>query len=131
MVKSLQEIKESIMETRDLHVNCGSSSSNKQEDTMYLLSMIMEKYPEKIAEIEESIGEGEDFRAYFSDNASLKELKELRRTDPDRFYRILRKEELFLNTCLQTFGFSKYIISLNPDKLFSADFDDDEDELEE
>ena len=131
MVKSLQEIKESIMETRDLHVNCGSSSSNKQEDTMYLLSMIMEKYPEKIAEIEESIGEGEDFRAYFSDNASLKELKELRRTDPDRFYRILRKEELFLNTCLQTFGFSKYIISLNPDKLFSADFDDDEDEIEE
>lgn len=130
MIKSLQEIKEAIMESRDLHIDCGPSSSNKQEDTMYLLSMIMQKYPEKIAEIEESIGEGEDFRAYFSDNDSLKELKELRHSDPDHFYRILRKEELFLNTCLQTFGFSRYIISLNPDKLFSTEFDDEDDDGE-
>ena len=48
----------------------------------------------------------------------MKELGEMRYSDPDRFYRIIRKEELFLNTCLQTFGFHNYLVSLNPDKLF-------------
>ena len=61
---------------------------------------------------------GEEFRVYFEDEESLKELGEMRYSDPDRFYRIIRKEELFLNTCLQTFGFHNYLVSLNPDKLF-------------
>ena len=58
------------------------------------------------------------YKYYFEDEESLKELGEMRYTDPERFYRIIRKEELFLNTCLQTFGFHNYIVSLNPDKLF-------------
>ena len=45
-------------------------------------------------------------------------LAQLMKKYPERFYRIIRKEELFLNTCLQTFGFHNYIVSLNPDKLF-------------
>ena len=65
-----------------------------------------------------SVRDGEEFRVYFEDEDSLKELGEMRQTDPDRFYTILRKEELFLNTCLQTFGFHNYLVSLNPDKLF-------------
>ena len=56
--------------------------------------------------------------AYPDVTDSLKELGEMRYSDPDRFYRIIRKEELFLNTCLQAFGFHNYLVSLNPDKLF-------------
>lgn len=74
--------------------------------------------PERVAQIEEEIGQGEEFRIYFADKDSLKDFMAMHDEDVDKFYRILRKEELFLNTCLQTFGFHNYLVSLNPDKLF-------------
>lgn len=120
MILSLDEIKKRIIKDRDLQ-DCRSPSSvsKNAKETMTILSKLMTQYPEKIAEIEEQIkGDGEEFRVYFEDVDSLKELGEMRQTDPDRFYTILRKEELFLNTCLQTFGFHNYLVSLNPDKLF-------------
>lgn len=120
MILSLDEIKKRIIQENDLQ-KCGSFSTDKQknvQDTMNILAQLMKKYPERIAEIEEQVADGEEFRCYFEDEESFKELGELRYTDPERFYRILRKEELFLNTCLQTFGFHNYIVSLNPDKLF-------------
>lgn len=120
MILSLDEIKKRIIQENDLQ-NCGSFSTDKQknvQETMNILAELLKKYPERIAEIERNISEGEEFRCYFEDEDSLKELGEMRYTDPDRFYRIIRKEELFLNTCLQTFGFHNYLVSLNPDKLF-------------
>lgn len=120
MILSLDEIKKRIIKENGLH-KCGSFSTDKQknvQNTMALLSNLMMKYPERIAEIEEQVADGEEFRCYFEDEESLNELGEMRYTDPERFYRIIRKEELFLNTCLQTFGFHNYIVSLNPDKLF-------------
>jgi hypothetical protein len=120
MILSLDEIKKRIIQENDLQ-NCGSFSTDKQknvQETMNILAELMKKYPERIAEIERNISEGEEFRCYFEDEDSLKELGEMRYSDPDRFYRIIRKEELFLNTCLQTFGFHNYLVSLNPDKLF-------------
>lgn len=116
MIKSLDEIKQEIIKEKDLQL-CGSSSADT-DDTLVILSQLMAKYPEKIEKIEKSISNGEDFRSYFADDESLKELKELREYDIDKFYRIIHKEELFLNTCLQTFGFHNYLVSLNPDKLF-------------
>lgn len=120
MILSLDEIKKRIIQENDLH-NCGSFSTDKQknvQETMNILAELLKKYPERIAEIERNISDGEEFRCYFEDEDSLKELGEMRYSDPDRFYRIIRKEELFLNTCLQTFGFHNYLVSLNPDKLF-------------
>ena len=120
MILSLDEIKKRIIQENDLQ-NCGSFSTDKQknvQETMNILAELLKKYPERIAEIERNISEGEEFRCYFEDEDSLKELGEMRYSDPDRFYRIIRKEELFLNTCLQTFGFHNYLVSLNPDKLF-------------
>lgn len=120
MILSLDEIKTRLIQEKDLQP-CGSYSTDKQkqiQDTMTILAELMMKYPERIAEIEESISDGEEFRCYFEDEESLRDLKELRYSDTERFYRIIRKEELFLNTCLQTFGFHNYLVSLNPDKLF-------------
>jgi hypothetical protein len=120
MILSLDEIKKRIIQENDLQ-NCGSFSTDKQknvQETMNILAELMKKYPERIAEIERNVSDGEEFRCYFEDEDSLKELGEMRYSDPDRFYRIIRKEELFLNTCLQTFGFHNYLVSLNPDKLF-------------
>lgn len=78
-----------------------------------------------VNEIEEKIGKGLDFRVYFSTKEKAKELMSLRTEDTEKFYKILRKEELFLNTCLQTFGFYDIIISLDPDKLLD-NIDDSE-----
>lgn len=120
MILSLDEIKKRIIKDRGLQeCRAPSSVSKNAKETMTILSKLMMQYPEKIAEIEEQIkGDGEEFRVYFENEDSLKELGEMRSSDPDRFYTILRKEELFLNTCLQTFGFHNYLVSLNPDKLF-------------
>lgn len=85
----------------------------------------MNKNPLKVKEIEDQIAKGIDFRSYFENTESAKKLLELRTTDPDLFYTILRKEELFINTCLITFGFQGILISLNPDNLIDM-IDDDE-----
>ena len=120
MILSLDEIKKRIIQEKGLQ-KCGSFTTDKQhnvQEIMLILAQLMKKYPEQITEIEEKISDGEPFRIYFEDAESLTELGEMRYSDPDRFYSILRKEELFLNTCLQTFGFHNYLVSLNPDKLF-------------
>jgi len=120
MILSLDEIKQRLIQEKDLHTSGSSSADIKKnvQDTMTILAELMMKYPEQIEEIEESIKDGEEFRCYFEDEDTLRELGEMRYSDPERFYRIIRKEELFLNTCLQSFGFHNYLVSLNPDKLF-------------
>lgn len=120
MILSLDEIKQRLIQEKDLHTSGSSSADIKKnvQDTMTILAELMLKYPEQIEEIEESIKDGEEFRCYFEDEDTLRELGEMRYSDPERFYRIIRKEELFLNTCLQAFGFHNYLVSLNPDKLF-------------
>ena len=89
--------------------------------------------PEKVQEIEEYVGKGEEFRLYFSDKTYMKKLIQMHNDDIDGFYRILRKEELFLNTCLQTFGLKNAIIQLDPDTLLNnlEDQLDDSDEENE
>lgn len=120
MILSLDEIKQRLIQEKDLHTSGSSSADIKKnvQDTMTIIAELMMKYPEQIEEIEESIKDGEEFRCYFEDEDTLRELGEMRYSDPERFYRIIRKEELFLNTCLQAFGFHNYLVSLNPDKLF-------------
>ena len=120
MILSLDEIKKRLIAEKDLQPSRSISAVSKNaKETMAILAKLMYEHPDKVAEIEEQIkGGGEEFRVYFEDEESLKELGEMRYSDTDRFYRIIRKEELFLNTCLQTFGFHNYLVSLNPDKLF-------------
>jgi len=120
MILSLDEIKQRLIQEKDLHTSGSSSADIKKnvQDTMTILAELMMKYPKQIEEIEENIKDGEEFRCYFEDEDTLRELGEMRYLDPERFYRIIRKEELFLNTCLQSFGFHNYLVSLNPDKLF-------------
>lgn len=128
----LDEIKKRLIEKYNLQVKstCGVSSFS----IMQKLSEKMMENPEKVEEIENNISQGEPFRYYFTDKESIKDFLELHDTDVDRFYRILRKEELFFNTCLQTFGFKNVIISLDPKTLLSSfdcaedDFDDETDE---
>ena len=89
-------------------------NNNKLLSTFY--KRIMEE-PEKVKEIEKRIAAGEEFRCYFSNLKDMKEFVALHKSDPDKFYRILRKEELFLNTCLIQFGFGNVLISLDPKKI--------------
>lgn len=124
----LDEIKQILIKEYNLQVKptCGVSSFS----IMKQLSEKMLENPEKVFEIEQNISNGEDFRQYFTDVNSVKEFLLLHETDVDRFYRILRKEELFLNTCLQAFGFKNVIISLDPQTLL-ASFEDAENDLDE
>lgn len=124
----LDEIKQILIKKYNLQVKptCRVSSFS----IMKQLSEKMSENPEKVFEIEQNISNGEDFRQYFTDVNSVKEFLLLHETDVDRFYRILRKEELFLNTCLQAFGFKNVIISLDPQTLL-ASFEDAENDLDE
>ena len=129
---SLKELKNRIKNQYGLQ-DIDSCSSFGSSDIMSKLSQQMILNADKVAEIEEEIGQGEDFRCYFSDREMLKEFIKMHEDDVDSFYRILRKEELFLNTCLKTFGIGNMIISLNPDTLLRnlenlEDDSDDEDE---
>ena len=131
---SLNEIKQKLIARYNLQdSSCGFSGSfTKLTDFVAL----MEQNPEKVNEIEEQIGQGEDFRSYFVNKQAVKDLLRLHEEDVDAFYRILRKEELFLNTCLKTFGLDNMIISLNPETLLEhfddgSDDDEDEDDYEE
>lgn len=127
---SLDEIKQKLIARYNLQdSSCGFSGSLPQLTDFVAL---MEQNPDKVAEIEEQIGKGEDFRSYFVDKKAVQELLKLHEEDVDAFYRILRKEELFLNTCLKTFGLDNMIISLNPETLLDH-FDDgsDDDDYED
>lgn len=61
---------------------------------------------------------GVDFHAYFGNAEMFDELKEMRISDPDMFYNIIRYEELFLNTCLRMSGDPTAMIHFNIDDLF-------------
>lgn len=126
---SLNEVKQKLIARYNLQdSSCGFSGDT---EPMTEFEHMMQKYPEKVSEIEEQIGQGEDFRSYFANKKSMKELFRLHEEDVDSFYRILRKEELFINTCLKIFGMNNIIISLNPETLLETfdDLDDgDEDE---
>lgn len=89
--------------------------NNNKLLTEFYKKMMAEPY--KVKEIEEQIANGEEFRCYFTNMEDMKEFVALHESDPDKFYRILRKEELFLNTCLMKFGFGNMLISLDPNKL--------------
>lgn len=133
MILSLDEIKKRLIAEKDLQPSRSISAVSKNaKETMAILAKLMYEHPDKVAEIEEQIkGDGEEFRVYFEDEESLKELGEMRYSDPDRFYRIIRKEELFLNTCLRAFGFGNVIISLDPNTLLASFEESDEDEDDE
>jgi hypothetical protein len=126
----LNEIKHILKKEYNLQGNtCGVSLN--PFNFMSKLSELMSIYSDKVAEFEEQIGKGEDFRSYFSDKQRLKEFMALHDEDIDSFYRILRKEELFLNTCLQAFGFKNIIISLDPNTLLDSFDNLDEDSEDE
>ena len=126
----LDEIKNRLKREYDLQGNtCRVSSSSKT--LMEKLTDKMNADPERVAQIEEEIGQGEEFRIYFADKDSLKDFMALHDEDVDKFYRILRKEELFLNTCLRAFGFGNVIISLDPNTLLASFEESDEDEDDE
>lgn len=132
---TLEELKNRLINEYNLQGDsspCGFSSySDSYEDTTdyfnenpfnnnKLLTEFYKKMmaePYKVKEIEEQIANGEEFRCYFTNMEDMKKFVALHESDPDKFYRILRKEELFLNTCLMKFGFGNMLISLDPNKL--------------
>lgn len=128
---TLDELKNRLMKEYDLHPS--KSVPHFSNSVMEKVSQLMLENPEKVQEIEESVGKGEEFRLYFSDKTYMKKLIQMHNDDIDGFYRILRKEELFLNTCLQTFGLKNAIIQLDPDTLLNnlEDQLDDSDEENE
>ena len=105
------------MKEYDLHPS--KSVPHFSSSVMEKVSQLMLENPEKVQEIEEYVGKGEEFRLYFSDKSYMRKLIQMHKDDVDGFYRILRKEELFLNTCLQTFGLKNAIIQLDPDTLLN------------
>lgn len=119
------------MKEYDLHPS--KSFPHFSNSVMEKVSQLMLENPEKVQEIEEYVGKGEEFRLYFSDKTYMRKLIQMHNDDIDGFYRILRKEELFLNTCLQTFGLKNAIIQLDPDTLLNnlEDQLDDSDEENE
>lgn len=128
---TLDELKNRLTKEYDLHP-C-KSVPHFSSSVMEKVSQLMLENPEKVQEIEEYVGKGEEFRLYFSDKTYMKKLIQMHNDDIDGFYRILRKEELFLNTCLQTFGLKNAIIQLDPDTLLNnledqLDNSDDENE---
>lgn len=128
---TLDELKNRLMKEYDLHPS--KSFPHFSNSVMEKVSQLMLENPEKVQEIEEYVGKGEEFRLYFSDKTYMKKLIQMHNDDIDGFYRILRKEELFLNTCLQTFGLKNAIIQLDPDTLLNnlEDQLDDSDEENE
>lgn len=128
---TLDELKNRLMKEYDLHPS--KSVPHFSATVMEKVSQLMLENPEKVQEIEESVGKGEEFRLYFSDKTYMRKLIQMHNDDVDGFYRILRKEELFLNTCLQTFGLKNAIIQLDPDTLLNnlEDQLDDSDEENE
>lgn len=128
---TLDELKNRLTKEYDLHP-C-KSVPHFSSSVMEKVSQLMLENPEKVQEIEEYVGKGEEFRLYFFDKTYMKKLIQMHNDDIDGFYRILRKEELFLNTCLQTFGLKNAIIQLDPDTLLNnledqLDNSDDENE---
>lgn len=120
------------MKEYDLHPS--KSVPHFSESVMEKVSQLMLENPEKVQEIEEYVGKGEDFRLYFSDKTYMRKLVQMHNDDIDGFYRILRKEELFLNTCLQAFGLKNAIIQLDPDTLLNNlenQLDDSDEENED
>lgn len=114
---TLDELKNRLMKEYDLHPS--KSVPHFSSSVMEKVSQLMLENPEKVQEIEEYVGKGEEFRLYFSDKSYMRKLIQMHKDDVDGFYRILRKEELFLNTCLQTFGLKNAIIQLDPDTLLN------------
>lgn len=112
---TLDELKNRLMKEYDLHPS--KSVPHFSSSALEKVSRLMLENPEKVQEIEEYVGKGEDFRLYFSDKTYMRKLIQMHNDDIDGFYRILRKEELFLNTCLQAFGLKNAIIQLDPDTL--------------
>ena len=129
---TLDELKNRLMKEYDLHPS--KSVPHFSSSVMEKVSQLMLENPEKVQEIEEYVGKGEEFRLYFSDKSYMRKLIQMHKDDVDGFYRILRKEELFLNTCLQTFGLKNAIIQLDPDTLLNNledQLDDSDDENED
>ena len=128
---TLDELKNRLMKEYDLHPS--KSVPHFSNSVMEKVSQLMLENPEKVQEIEEYVGKGEEFRLYFSDKTYMRKLIQMHNDDIDGFYRILRKEELFLNTCLQTFGLKNTIIQLDSDTLLNnlEDQLDDSDEENE
>ena len=129
---TLDELKNRLMKEYDLHPS--KSVPHFSSSVMEKVSQLMLENPEKVQEIEESVGKGEEFRLYFSDKTYMRKLIQMHNDDVDGFYRILRKEELFLNTCLQTFGLKNAIIQLDPDTLLNNlenQLDDSDEENED
>lgn len=60
-----------------------------------------------------------DFRSYFNDMDSIKELIKLKSDSPEEYYKILYYEELLLNIIIMAVK-CPYIIVLNPDNLFNS-----------
>ena len=128
---TLDELKNRLIKEFDLHPS--KSVPHFSSSVMEKVSQLMMENPEKVQEIEDYVGKGEEFRLYFSDKTYMRKLIQMHKDDVDGFYRILRKEELFLNTCLQTFGLKNAIIQLDPDTLLNnlEDQLDDSDEENE
>ena len=129
---TLDELKNRLIKEYDLHPS--KSVPHFSSSVMEKVSQLMMENPEKVQEIEDYVGKGEEFRLYFSDKTYMRKLIQMHKDDVDGFYRILRKEELFLNTCLQTFGLKNAIIQLDPDTLLNNlenQLDDSDEENED
>lgn len=122
-MKTLDEVKKYLSEKYGVGMDVPPPFSGFQaEDAIY---EFMEENAELVLELQLKIGKGVNFREYFENIEKFKELRNMRKTNPDKFYDIIRKEELFLNYILQYSGVGNAMISFNIEKMFDA-LDDDE-----
>ena len=129
---SLAEVIQKIKLERDIADEPAVSSfssfdEDERESPFDLVKDYMKKHPDKVLDIlnnlvqqagENMFPAGETFHSYFTDNELFNMLKDMRDNDTEKFYTIIRYEELFLNTILRLTGKSDAIIHFNIDELF-------------
>lgn len=131
---SLADIKEKICEERDIKekplmsFKSATDSFEEKESPFDLVKTYITKHPKKALTVLENIAEsegkdlfpaGETFHSYFSDSDLFAMLKDMRDDDPEKFYTIIRLEELYLNTILRLTNKTDAIIHFNIDDMFS------------
>ena len=127
---SLADIKEKICEERGIDNSVPFSSYSEEEtqkeNAFSSVKNYIATHQEEAKNILDNImaqvnsdifPAGETFHDYFTDQDLFNQLKDMRDNDPEKFYTIIRNEELYLNSILRLTK-SEAIIHFNLDDLF-------------
>lgn len=120
---TLEKVKNYLAEKYDIKMTGDDPvifSESAQSGVTSRLTKWMSEHIDEVAEVLNRLEDnaGINFHDYFADEDLFVELREMRYSDPEKFYLILRSEELFLNTCLKISGDTKTIIHFNLEDLF-------------